>query len=120
MASFLGAGTLFDMAQQPRRKIKRVWRKIFLREWREFRSFTVERLAELAKVSPGLISQIENRVSAGSPDTLERLSKVLGITVGELLDVQPKDGGFIMRAWVRERDRQRIQDIIAALSRQTD
>lgn len=120
MATFLAVGTLFSMPQHPRRKIKRVWRKIFLREWREFRGFTVERLAELAKVSPGLVSQIENRVSAGSPDTLERLAKELGITVGELLDVQPQDGGFVMRTWVHERDRQRVKDIIAALSRQTN
>lgn len=120
MALALDSTNLFSMAKRPGRQIKRVWRKIYLKEWREYRHLTVERLAALAGVSPGLISQIENRISAGSPDTLERLAKALGISVGELLDVKPETGGFMMRAWVRDRDRRRVEDVIAALTKQPD
>lgn len=99
------------------RRTQRVWRRIRLREWREYRGLSVERLAEKAGVSPGLVSQIENRLSAGSPDSLEKLAKALDCEVGELLDIAPSKGGSMFRVWVSDEDRPRIEAIAKALGR---
>lgn len=101
----------------PRGATRKVWRKIYLREWREFRGFSVEGLAERAGVSPGLISQIENRKSAGSPDSLEKLAKVLDCDPGELLDIKPEAGGSIVRLWVHDDDRAQLERVVNALSK---
>jgi len=103
---------------RPRGAAKKVWQRIYLREWREFRELTVEKLAEDAGVSPGLISQIENKISAGSADSLEKLALALKISVGELLDVKPEPGGAIMRMWVPDKDRGRARRLIDALSKE--
>lgn len=94
---------------------KKVWRRIYLKEWREYRGLTVEALAEKARVSPALISLIENRKSAGSPDTLEKLADALRISVGELLDIKPETGGSVFRTWVRDADRGRLGRMVDAL-----
>jgi transcriptional regulator with XRE-family HTH domain len=88
-----------------------------LREWREHRGLSTEKLAAKAHVSPGLISQIENRRSAGSPDSLEKLAKALNIDVGELLDVKPEQGGSIMRIFVADKDRDTARRLLDALSK---
>lgn len=93
------------------------WRRIYLREWRLFRGHSIEGLAELAGVSPAQISLIENRKSAGSPESLEKLANVLRCEVGELLDIKPVDGGAIVRAWVPDEDRARIEAVIAAMKK---
>jgi transcriptional regulator with XRE-family HTH domain len=99
------------------RGTQRVWRQIHLRAWRTHRGLSVEALAERAGVSPGLISQIENGHSAGSPDSLEKLAKALNCEVGELLDIAPSNGGSMFRVWIADDDRPRIEAVARALSR---
>lgn len=99
-----------------RRPTAKAWRRIFLREWRDHRGFSIEALAEKSGVSPGQISLIENRKSAGSPDSLEKLAKTLDCEVGELLDIRPEDPeGSILRFWVSKDDLPRIEAVIEAL-----
>jgi transcriptional regulator with XRE-family HTH domain len=62
---------------QRARQAKKVWSRLFLREWREYRGLSLEKLAEEADVSPALVSLIENRKSAGSPDSFKKLAKAL-------------------------------------------
>lgn len=80
------------------------------------RGLSVEALAARAGVSPGLISQIENRLSAGSPDSLEKLATVLDCEVGELLDVKPRPGGRMVRAWVDDESHSQVEAVIKALA----
>ena len=96
---------------------QKVWQRIYLKEWREFRHFTTEGLAAEAGVSPGLISQIENGLSSGSADSLEKLAKALKIEVGELLDVKPQKGGSILRVFVSDKDRETARRLLEALSK---
>ena len=95
----------------------KVWNRLYLRDWREFRGLSTEKLAELSGVSPGLISQIENRRSAGSADSLEKLAKALAIEVGELLDVKPEKGGRVLRVFVSHEDHDTVRRMIEALSK---
>lgn len=95
-----------------------MWRRIYLREWRQHRGLSVEGLAAKAGVSPAIISLIENRKSAGSPDSLEALARELRIEVGELFDVKPEKGGSILRIWVADEDRAQVQrNILAATTK---
>ena len=69
-----------------RQPTKRVWRRIHLEAWREKRGWSQEDLAAASGVSTGQISLIESRKSAGSPETLEKLARALGIEIGELFE----------------------------------
>jgi transcriptional regulator with XRE-family HTH domain len=75
----------------------------------------MEKLADLADVSPAIISLIENHKSAGSPESLEKLAKALKIEVGELFDVKPEKGGSVMRIFVADEDRDTARRLIEAL-----
>lgn len=102
---------------QKRGPAKKIWHHIYLREWREFKGLSVEGLAAKSGVSSGQISLIENRQSSGSADSLEKLAKALGITVGELLDIRPEKGGSVVRIWVHDDDKGRLVDIAETFSK---
>lgn len=76
-----------------------------------------EDLAEKSGVSTGQISLIETGKSAGSPETLEKLADALNCEVGELFDVKPEIGGSLLRLWVRDSDRERVEAMADALSK---
>lgn len=103
----------------PRGGAEKVWTRIHLRDWRKFRGFSIEGLAEASGVSSAQISLIENGESAGSPDSLEKLAKALKCTVGEMLDVKPEPGGSMMRLWVADADRPQMEAVAEALSKLT-
>lgn len=104
-----------------KQQAQKVWRRIHLRDWREYRGLSTEALAEKAGVSAGLISIIENRKSAGSPESLEKLAKALQVTVGELIDVKPDPDrrGAVMRFWVSDADREHVQRLVTAITTQS-
>lgn len=79
------------------------------------RHHSIEGLAELADVSPGLISLIENRKSAGSPESLEKLADALGISLGDLFQPPPDAGTVMIRAFVNEADQEQIENVIKAM-----
>ena len=56
-----------------------------IKEHRQRRDLTQEMLAELIEVSPGYISLVETGRKQASLDTLLSISKVLNITLNELL-----------------------------------
>lgn len=99
----------------PRGPTKKFWRRIYLREWREFRGLSQEGLADRSGVSSGQINLIENQKSAGSPDSLQKLAKALDIEIGELLDIKPEPGGRIVRMWIHDEDRPQVEAVAEAL-----
>lgn len=64
------------------RKKNQPW---FLKEWREHRGLTQERLGELAGRSKAYISQLENGSRAYTQETLEKLAAALECKPGDLL-----------------------------------
>lgn len=87
---------------------------IRLRQHRLARDWLVSDLAEKAGVSNGTISGLENGASWASDAVLERLATALGVTVGELFEVDPRQGKApgIWTLWraADEAERQRILD----------
>lgn len=82
-----------------------------MREWRKHQNLTVEKLAELAKVSPGLVSQIENRKTSPSRESLEKLSKVLRCAPGDIISRPPGHSPDIpiLAVWERATEGERAQ-----------
>lgn len=69
-----------------------------IRENRQHRSMSQERLAELANVEPSYISSIEHGHKKPSLETLLKVSNALNLTVNNLLvDVQPVDSSAPVR-----------------------
>lgn len=77
---------------------------------RERRSgtYSVEALAKRARVSAGLISQIERGRANPSFNTLSKLAGALGLRIGDLL-LDPNDDLGSARMVVRKNERKRLQ-----------
>lgn len=58
-----------------------------LRRRRKAKRMTLRQVAEEAGLAEGFLSQLERGVHSGSVRTLQKICKVLGLTVGELFDV---------------------------------
>jgi transcriptional regulator with XRE-family HTH domain len=93
---------------------EKVWSRIYLRELREARGLSQEKLADKAGVSYSMISLIESHKSAGSPDTLEALAKALGLELGDLF-TEPQKGKVLLRVYVDEAERRGVQAFLAAM-----
>lgn len=65
--------------------------KYFFREWRKFRGFTQEELAEAIGVTPPSISQLERGLQGWTDSTLESLAIALSCNPGDLLMRNPLD-----------------------------
>jgi transcriptional regulator with XRE-family HTH domain len=52
--------------------------RIFLREWREYRSYSQAELARISGVSRNAINRIEAGARDARPDTVRKLAKALG------------------------------------------
>src|SRR5438105_11090309 len=56
-----------------------------VRIWREQRGLGLNELARKARVAPGYLSEIENRLKPGSVTALRRLSNALAVDLDELV-----------------------------------
>lgn len=65
---------------------------IRLRQHRMARLWTVEQLADKADVSVGTVSGIENGEVGWSQVTLDKFARAFGVSIGELFDVDPREG----------------------------
>lgn len=90
---------------------------IKLRQWRLFLEMTIEELAEAAKVSTGTISGIEAGGSGFSKESLPKLANALGVTIGQLFDVNPLADREFWTIWreANSSQRQRIHDFAHGL-----
>lgn len=61
----------------------------FLHEWRKYRGLTQDELAEMAGLTSGAISQLENGIFAYKQPTLEALADALECQPGDILSVNP-------------------------------
>lgn len=134
LASQIDASKIFSMTKapkkqkaipiqkqrEPRQRTKPSWEGFKLRQWREFLNFTVEGLAEVADVSAGLISQIENGDSDGSAYTIQHKllkglqTKYPELTLGMLFDVEPTEGGRYIGIWVPE---DRVNEVLSVATK---
>lgn len=90
---------------------KRQKRRIFLREWRKHRGLTQERLADRARLSQGMISQLEGGVSDYTGDLLAALADALSCDPVDLLIRNPLDEDAPWSIWDRLKPVQRKQAI---------
>ena len=78
------------MGKRVRTRFKEKPRR-FIREWRESKGWTQERLAGLVDMATSSISQLENGEQGYSQPTLERLAHIFNCNPGELLMRNPLD-----------------------------
>lgn len=74
----------------PRRR-----RRHYIREWREFRGMTQERLADLLGTTKTSISRIEDLKQGYTQDFLEACADALGTHPGTLLTRMPGDADCV-------------------------
>lgn len=65
--------------------------RLFLREWRVFRSYSQAELARLAGVSRNAINRIELGARDARPDTVRKLAKALGTEPHRLRGLPPDE-----------------------------
>lgn len=85
-------------------------RRIFLKEWRQYRNLTQEALAERVGWSVGNVSQLERGQQGYSDEGLAALADALNCTPGQILDVDPTKEDAIWSIWERAKQGER-QDI---------
>jgi transcriptional regulator with XRE-family HTH domain len=92
-------------------------RRIFLKEWREYRNLTQEALADRVGMSVSNISQLERGLQGYSDDGLQALAHALRTEPGYILSVNPLDEDGIWSLWERALPGQRqvIHDVARGL-----
>lgn len=105
------------MAKSPQAVPKKQRRRIFLKEWREYRGLTQEVLADRAGMTVSNISQLERGLQGYSDEGLERLAFALRCEPGHILTVNPLDEDGIWSLWERAEPAQRqvIKDVAKGL-----
>ncbi len=66
-----------------------------IRSFRKQKGYTQERLAELCNITPVFVSQIENGMRKPSLETVFNISKILTVTVDELLNAKTDTAHYI-------------------------
>jgi transcriptional regulator with XRE-family HTH domain len=69
-------------------------RRHFIKEWREFRGFTQQQLADLLHTTKTSISRIEDRKTGYTQDFLEACGDALGAHPATLLSRSPNQHDF--------------------------
>ncbi len=92
-------------------------RRIFLKQWREYRGLTQEALADRVGMSVSNISQLERGLQGYSDDGLSALGEALQCEPGQILNVDPTDENAIWSLWERAAPAQRqvILDVAKGL-----
>lgn len=73
--------------------------RYYFREWRKYRGFTQEELAEMVGVTPPSISQLERGLQGFTDSTLEAMSNALSCQPGDLLMRNPLDEDAPWSIW---------------------
>lgn len=107
-------GGCLGMAAKSRQR-----RRWFLKEWREYRDLSQERLADRVGVTQGLISQLENNRVNYTSDLLEKLADALLCEPADLLIRNPMDAEAPWSIWDTLPKPARVQaiEILKALKR---
>jgi DNA-binding Xre family transcriptional regulator len=110
-----GASNL-RMAQKAKRATPRPrqqFRKTFIRQWREHRGLTLERLADRVGMTAGNLSQLERGNQGYTQNTLEGLANALQTDAASLLMRDPTDSEGLWSIWDQAKpgERQMLVDI---------
>lgn len=94
-------------------------KRTFIREWRQHRRLTLEKLAERVGITHGALSKIERGLRPYSQALLEALADELGTDPASLLMRDPTDPEGIWSIWeqVPPVDRARAISVLKALTR---
>lgn len=101
---------------------KKVRGRTFIRQWREFRGLSQEKLGELIGTTGTSISRIENGEQPYTQDTLEAIARVLKTDVESLLRRDPTHPETIWPLWdiANEAQRGMIVDIAKTIIGKTE
>jgi transcriptional regulator with XRE-family HTH domain len=94
---------------------KKLWPTLDLNRWLRVRDKSAAWLAKETGLSEATISLIANHQTAGSPDSLGKIAKAFGVSVGELLDLHPEPGGSVVRLWIKDDDRTAVEAFVRTL-----
>jgi transcriptional regulator with XRE-family HTH domain len=102
-----------------RQRMKKQYRRTFIKEWRTYRGLSQERLADRIGKSPGLISQIETRKGPYTQETLEAIADALLCEPVDLLIRNPLDPEGIWSLWdaLEPPERQQAVKVLKALKK---
>lgn len=91
--------------------------RLFLREWRDHRNLTQEKLAERADLTQGMISQLENGQSDYTGKLLRRLADALSCNPIDLLTRDPSKPEPMWSIWdhAKPAQRRQIEEVAKAL-----
>lgn len=90
----------------------------YLREWRIFREFTQQQLAEEVGTNANMIQYLERGERGLSAKWLRKLAPALDTTPGMILDHNPNElDSDMVEIWATasNRDRKRMADVMRAL-----
>lgn len=102
--------------------------KHFLKQWREYRGYSLRRLADRMEREPGVplmshanIGRVENFQQPYSQELLEAAAVAFGCTVEQILTVDPtKEGEVIdILALLRDKDPATVRAILSGLPSRT-
>ena len=94
-----------------------LYRITFIRQWREYRGLTLERLAERVGTTHASLSRIERGLQPYGQELLESLASALQTDVASLLMRDPTDPDGIWSIWDQAKpgERRQIVEIAKAL-----
>lgn len=98
---------------------RKQYRPTFIRQWRQYRNLTLERLAERVSMTAGALSYLERGRSGYNQETLERIAEALQTDAASLLMRNPEDEDAIWSVWDNASDgeKRQISSVVKALRR---
>lgn len=105
------------MSQRIGYQSRRVRRKTFIKQWREYRDLTQDALAERLETSKASISRIEAGQQAYTQDFLEACAEALRTDPASLLMRDPTDEEAVWSLWDKAKvgERQMIENIVRSV-----
>lgn len=88
---------------------RRTYRRTFIRQWRQYRDLTLERLADRVDMTAGNLSQLERGNQGYTQEALEKLAHALQTDVASLLMRDPTDTEALWSIWEQARPGQKRQ-----------
>lgn len=98
---------------------KRQFRKTYIRQWREYRTLTLEQLAERVEMTASYLSMLERGQRGYTQDTLEALAEALQTDAASLLMRDPTDDEAVWSIWeiAKPGERKMIVDIAKTITK---
>jgi len=96
---------------------KPVHRPTFIRQWRNHRGYSLDKLADMVPMDKSNLSKVERGILPYNQEMLERLADALMTDPASLLMRDPTSAGAIWSIWERASpgERQQIEAVAQAL-----